>query len=127
MEERESYNGQFRDGDRVHVDKPLKDIIEAENQSVISIVLGALAVAFSTLIFGFILGIFAIKYSKPPRVVLNSRHHKYHIATIGEIAGWVSIALSIFFLILYIILAIVFVIYSKELQDFINNPRYFSY
>ena len=36
MEEFESYNGQFRDGDRVYVDKPLPEIIEAENSDVVT-------------------------------------------------------------------------------------------
>ena len=61
MEEYESYNGQYRDGDRIYVDRPLPEIIEAENSAVVSIVLGALAIVFSSMVFGFILGIFAIK------------------------------------------------------------------
>lgn len=103
MEEFESYNGQFRDGDRVYVDKPLPEIIEAENCAVMSIVLGALSIVFSCLLFGFILGIFAIKNEKSAKQVLNSRHHKYHIATAGMVCGWVSVGLSIFYAFFYAI------------------------
>ena len=94
MEEYESYNGQYRDGDRIYVDRPLPEIIEAENSAVVSIVLGALAIVFSSMVFGFILGIFAIMNSEDAKKVLNSRHHKYHVATAGMICGWISIGLS---------------------------------
>ena len=102
IEEKECYKGQYRDGDRIYVDRPLSEIIDAEDMAVNSLVLGSLGILFSTLIFGFILGIIAIAKSKQPKEVLNSRHHKYHIATAGMICGWVSIGLSIFFLIYYI-------------------------
>ena len=39
MEEFESYDGQYRDGDRVYIDRPLPEIIKAENDAVASIVL----------------------------------------------------------------------------------------
>ena len=94
MEEYESYNGQYRDGDRIYVDRPLPEIIEAENSAVVSIVLGALAIVFSSMVLSFILGIFAIKNSEDAKKVLNSRHHKYHVATAGMICGWISIGLS---------------------------------
>ena len=44
MEEFESYNGQYRDGDRVYIDRPLPEIIKAENDAVASIVLGIFCV-----------------------------------------------------------------------------------
>ena len=107
MDEREYYNGQFRNGDRVYVNRPLKDIVIAEETATISIVLDALAIFFSTMVFGFVLGIFAIKNSRKSKYILNSRHHKYHVATAGEICGWVSIGVSAFFLILYLIIWII--------------------
>ena len=94
MEEFESYNGQYRDGDRVYIDRPLPEIIKAENDAVASIVLGSLAILFSFYVFGFILGIFAILNEKKAKQVLTSRHHKYHVATAGMICGWISIGLS---------------------------------
>ena len=102
MEEYESYNGQYRDGDRIYVDRPLPEIIEAENSAVVSIVLGALAIVFSSMVFGFILGIFAIKNCNDAKKVLNSRHHKYHVSTAGMICGWISIGLSIAVAIYYL-------------------------
>lgn len=112
MEEFESYEGQFRDGDRVYVDKPLRDIIEAENCAVVSIVLGSLSIAFSSLCFGFILGIFAVINEKKAKRVLNARHHKYHVATAGMICGWVSIPLSIIFIIYYILIIVAAVMHT---------------
>ena len=94
MEEFESYDGQYRDGDRVYIDRPLPEIIKAENDAVASIVLGSLAILFSFYVFGFILGIFAILNEKWAKQVLTSRHHKYHVATAGMICGWISIGLS---------------------------------
>ncbi len=114
IEEREVFNGQYRDGDRVFVDKPLKDIVEAEGQAVKSLVLGVLGIVFSQLIFGFILGIIAIKKSKHPRTVLNQKHHKYHIATAGEITGWVSIGLSILAVFIWIAFIVLFVAIYKN-------------
>lgn len=95
MEEYDSYNGQFRDGDRVFVDKPLPDIIAAENNAVASIVLGCVSMVLSSFVIGFILGIVAIVTGGKARNVLNERHHKFHIALVGKILGWVSIGLSI--------------------------------
>lgn len=103
MEEFESYDGQYRDGDRVYIDRPLPEIIKAENDAVASIVLGSLAILFSFYVFGFILGIFAILNEKKAKQVLTSRHHKYHVATAGMICGWISVGISIFFAIFYTI------------------------
>ncbi len=109
VDETECYEGQFRDGDRVYVDRPLPEIIEAENAAVISIVLGTISDVLSVFVVGFIMAIFAIINSKKAKQVLNSRHHKYHVATAGEIFGWVSIALSAFFLAFWIIQIIMIV------------------
>ena len=106
MEEFESYNGQYRDGDRVYVDKPLRQVIEAENDAVTSIVLGSLSIVFSSLVFGFIFGIFAITSSNKAKKILNARHHKYHVATAGMVCGWVSVGLSIFFAVYYTIIIV---------------------
>ena len=95
MEEYDSYNGQFRDGDRVFVDKPLPEIIAAENNAVASIVLGCVGIVLSSIVVGFVLGIVAIATGTNARKVLNERHHKFHIALVGKILGWVSIGLSI--------------------------------
>ena len=103
MQEFESYEGQVRDGDRIYVDRPLSEIIEAENYAISSIVLGSLAVFFSSLVFGFILGIFAIINGNKAKKVLNSRHHKYHVSTAGIVCGWVSVGLSAFMAVIYII------------------------
>lgn len=114
MEEFESYNGQVRDGDRVFVDKPLPEIIEAENSAVVSIVFGCLSILFSTLAFGFILGIFAIKNEKNAKKVLNERHHKYHVATVGMICGWISVGLSALFAFIYLIEIIIIVLAASS-------------
>lgn len=98
----EEYNGQYRDGDRIYVDKPLKDIIQAENDAVKSIVFGAVGVASSVLVFGFIFGILGIYYCDKAKLTLNTRHHKYHVATVGLILGWISIALSAVMFLSYI-------------------------
>ncbi len=115
-DEREVYEGEYREGDRVFVDKPLKDIIEAEGEAVQSLVLGVLGIVFAFLVFGFILGIIGIKKSKYPRTVLNQKHHKYHIATAGEITGWVSIAISIFFTIFWIIFIVITVSFGSHVR-----------
>lgn len=109
MEEFESENGEYRDGDRIYVDRPLHEIIEAENAAVTSIVLGCLGIVFSSLVFGFIFGIFAILNCNKAKRVLNSRHHKYHVATAGMLCGWVSIGLSIAMAIYYLILIVTLV------------------
>ena len=106
MEEFESYDGQFRDGDRIYVDAPLKDIIEAENYAITSIVLGSLSIVFSFFVFGFILGIFAITNGLHAKQVLNSRHHKYHVATAGIICGYVSFGLSALWLVYYVVIIV---------------------
>ena len=86
----------------VVVEKPEKDIAGAENQAVISFVLGLIGLFMSWIIIGIICGIFAITLGRGSRKTLGGGNNKSIFALIGEITGWIAVVGAIIVVIFYI-------------------------
>ncbi len=90
------------------------DKANAEQNGLLSLILGIASIVFGAAILGFIAGIFAIKIGKQVKKVLPANNPKYNYASIGVVCGWVSVGVSILFLVFYIY-AIFAISYSNSL------------
>jgi len=95
---------------------PPHEVADAESKSVAALVMGIIGITASFLLAGFILGPIAISIGKQARLVLNSGNHNFHIALAGVITGAVGLALSIFFLIYWIVIILIYgIVFSSFL------------
>ena len=82
---------------------PSPKVAAAESKSVASLVMGIISIVTSFFVVGVILGLLAILVGIRARLVLNRSNYRFNIALAGVITGAVGLAISIFFLIYWIV------------------------
>ena len=90
------------------------DVANAEQNGLLSLILGVVSIVVGIAVLGFIAGIFAIKIGNEVKKVLPTNNPRFKFASIGVVCGWVSVGVSILFLIFWIY-AVCAISYSNSL------------